>query len=201
MSGPIYIFIAFTAYSVIHSLLATRRVKAWVRERLGEPGERYYRLFYNLVGVVTLLPVLLLLALFPGEELYSWPTPWLYLALVLQGLGALIILVGLLQTGARSFLGLDALWGPSRSSQDELITSGLYACIRHPLYTGGLLLLWFMPVMTTSLLAFNLAASLYLYIGSIFEERRLLAVFGDEYDRYRNRVPRLIPGLKCPGLD
>jgi protein-S-isoprenylcysteine O-methyltransferase Ste14 len=65
--------------------------------------------------------------------------------------------------------------------------------MRHPLYTGGLLMIWFMPVMTTSLLAFNLAATLYLYIGSLFEERRLLAAFGDEYAAYRQQVPRFIP--------
>jgi protein-S-isoprenylcysteine O-methyltransferase Ste14 len=54
-------------------------------------------------------------------------------------------------------------------------------------------MLWLMPVMTTSLLAFNLAATLYLYIGSFFEEKRLLAAFGDDYLRYQHKVPRLIP--------
>ncbi|MGD8634199.1 MAG: hypothetical protein PVF85_11555, partial [Anaerolineales bacterium] len=65
----------------------------------------------------------------------------------------------------------------------------------HPLYTGGLLMIWFMPVMTTSLLAFNLAATLYLYIGSIFEERRLIFVFGERYEAYRKRVPRFMPNF------
>ena len=193
LRGAIYIFSAFTAYSLLHSLLATRRVKRWVRARFGEVGTRYYRLFYNIVGAVTLLPVLMLLALDPGEELYRWPSPWLYLALLLQGAGALIILAGLLQTGVWSFFGIDSLIADEPSGQDRLITSGLYAYVRHPLYTGGLLLIWFMPVMTTSLLAFNLAATLYLYLGSIHEEQRLVAVFGKEYSAYRHRVPRFIP--------
>jgi protein-S-isoprenylcysteine O-methyltransferase Ste14 len=142
---------------------------------------------------VTLLPVLTLLALYPGAEIYSLPNPWLYLALLVQFLGALIILIGLLQTGVWSFFGVDAIIGDEPSGQDRLIFSGLYAYVRHPLYTGGLLLIWFMPLMTTSLLAFNLAATLYLYLGSIHEERRLLAAFGERYEEYRRRVPRLIP--------
>lgn len=200
LRGPIYIFIAFAAYSLLHSLLATRAVKQWAQDRFGEFGARFYRLFYNFVGAVTLLPVLTLLALYPGEELYRWPSLWLYVALFLQGAGAFIILIGLLQTGVWSFFGLDAV---SKDSHDpeNLITTGLYAYMRHPLYTGGLLLIWFMPVMTTSLLAFNLAATLYLYIGSVFEERRLLAAFGDDYKQYRSRVPRLIPRLRQPTSD
>jgi protein-S-isoprenylcysteine O-methyltransferase Ste14 len=47
--------------------------------------------------------------------------------------------------------------------------------------------------MTTSLLAFNLAGTIYLYVGSIFEERRLIAEFGDDYRKYQQQVPRFIP--------
>lgn len=193
LRGPLYIFAAFSVYSVLHSALATRGVKAWMRSHFGETGARYYRLLYNVIGAVTLLPILALFAAYPGEPLYSWPGAWILLALLIQGTGALVIVAGLLQTGVWSFLGLNALWGASRSDKDELVTAGLYKYVRHPLYTGGLLMLWFMPIMTTSLLAFNLAATLYLYIGSIFEERRMLKVFGAEYARYRKRVPRLFP--------
>ncbi len=193
LASPILIFAAFTAYSILHSLLASLRVKGWAYKRFGERGERLYRLGYNVIGVITLLPILALLALLPGEELYSWPSPWIYLALLMQFLGALIIIIGLLQTGVWSFFGLGWLFGEEDSSPENLITTGLYSRMRHPLYTGGLLLLWFMPIMTSGLLAFNLAATLYLYIGSIFEERRLQAAFGDQYTRYQRRVPRLIP--------
>jgi protein-S-isoprenylcysteine O-methyltransferase Ste14 len=190
---PLFIFVAFTLYSALHSVLATRQFKAWVYNRFGTVGQRYYRLIYNIIGVVTLLPILALLAIFPGDQLFSWPSPWLFLALSLQAIGALIILVGLLQTGIWTFFGLGWLFGESQSSEDRLITSGLYGYMRHPLYTGGLLMLWCMPVMTTTLLAFNLAATLYLYIGSLFEERRLVAAFGEEYELFQQRVPRLIP--------
>jgi protein-S-isoprenylcysteine O-methyltransferase Ste14 len=47
--------------------------------------------------------------------------------------------------------------------------------------------------MTTSLLALNISLTIYIYIGSIFEERKLLAIHGQPYAEYQKSVPRLIP--------
>ncbi len=103
-----------------------------------------------------------------------------------------MLLVGLLQTGAAEFLGLQQLVaGPSDES--ELVTDGLYRWVRHPLYTAGLLFIWLLPVMSTSLLALNLGLTAYIYIGSIFEERKLLRELGPAYAEYQRQVPRLIP--------
>jgi protein-S-isoprenylcysteine O-methyltransferase Ste14 len=65
--------------------------------------------------------------------------------------------------------------------------------VRHPLYTAGLIFIWLIPIMSSNLLALNVGITLYLYIGSIFEERKLLAEWGDEYRTYQRKVPRLIP--------
>jgi protein-S-isoprenylcysteine O-methyltransferase Ste14 len=48
-------------------------------------------------------------------------------------------------------------------------------------------------MMTTSTLALFFGLTLYIYIGSIFEERRLIAEFGEAYREYQRSVPRLIP--------
>jgi protein-S-isoprenylcysteine O-methyltransferase Ste14 len=42
-------------------------------------------------------------------------------------------------------------------------------------------------------LLLNLSLTLYLYIGSVFEEQRLVDEFGDNYINYQQDVPRLIP--------
>jgi protein-S-isoprenylcysteine O-methyltransferase Ste14 len=47
--------------------------------------------------------------------------------------------------------------------------------------------------MTTNLLTTYLLFTLYFYFGSVFEERRLLAEFGEAYQDYQRRVPRFIP--------
>jgi protein-S-isoprenylcysteine O-methyltransferase Ste14 len=103
--------------------------------------------------------------------------------------------MGLLQTDPWQFLGLRQLIHPSDEGDNELVVSGFYRCVRHPLYVAGLIFIWLVPIMTTSLLILNLGLTLYIYIGSIFEERRLIVEFGSAYLAYRNEVPRLVPRL------
>lgn len=108
--------------------------------------------------------------------------------MALLGLG-----VSFLQTGVLHFLGLAQLLAQQPGESGSLNVGGFYAWMRHPLYTFSLLFLWLTPAMTTNLLTAYLLFTLYFYLGSIFEERRLLAEFGDTYRDYQRRVPRLIP--------
>ena len=191
--GPSLTFLAFVVYAIVHSLLASLWAKQKARTSLGDRSDRSYRLVYNLFSGITLIPVLAVPALLPGTTLYHLTGPWLLISTSIQILGALIILVGMLQTDIWHFIGIRQLLDPSQAGNATMITHGLYRYMRHPLYTGGLLFIWFLPLMTTSLLAFNLAETLYLYIGSIFEERRLIAEFGDDYRQYQQRVARFFP--------
>jgi methanethiol S-methyltransferase len=190
------ILITFLLYGLVHSLLASLTVKAWVQRALGEWGGRIYRLAYNLLAVISLLPVLALSALLPDQRLYAIPLPWTLLTLALQGLAVVALLVGLLQTGALSFLGLSQIFDSKQPSPTRLVVHGLYRWVRHPLYSAGLVFIWLTPLMTTNLLAFNLGATAYLITGALFEERKLLREFGPDYARYRDRTPMLVPGLK-----
>jgi protein-S-isoprenylcysteine O-methyltransferase Ste14 len=145
------------------------------------------------VGVFTLLPILGIPALLPSAALYSFPQPWTGIALFLQFLALLTILFGLLQTGMLGFLGIDQLIVSDPSASPQLQVGGLYGWVRHPLYTAGLAFIWLTPMMTTSTLALFFGLTLYIYIGSVFEERRLIAEFGEAYREYQRSVPRLIP--------
>lgn len=192
----ILIVIMTVAYSTLHSILAALRVKDKVRQVFGPPSDRYYRLIYNLISVISFLPVLFYIYQNRGLTLYSLQGPWLFVALVVQGLALLLLVVGLWQTGPWQFLGLSQLIGDAKNEENKLVVRGLYRWARHPLYSAGLLFIWFSPVMTTSLLALNLTFTAYIYIGSIFEERRLLAELGQAYADYQQSVPRLIPKLR-----
>ncbi len=64
--------------------------------------------------------------------------------------------------------------------------------MRHPLYTGLLLSLWLVPVMTAGRLLFALGLSAYILVGIVFEERDLMAQFGERYRRYRAEVGMLL---------
>jgi protein-S-isoprenylcysteine O-methyltransferase Ste14 len=65
--------------------------------------------------------------------------------------------------------------------------------VRHPLYLGCSLLLAFHPVQTRSSAATAAAVIAYFYIGTFFEERRMIRKFGGAYREYQQRVPRFLP--------
>ena len=193
ISGPVLTFLAVAVYGVLHSLLASNQVKQVFHRAFGQTSDRFYRLFFNIVGGLTFLPVLAVAALDPGQTLYQLTRPWVLLTSAGQALAVILLLLGLLQTDSLHFLGLRQISRPEASEQSELVINGLYCQVRHPLYSAGLLFIWLTPVMTASVLALNLGLTLYIIIGSIFEERRLVGEFGQAYVDYQRRVPRLIP--------
>jgi protein-S-isoprenylcysteine O-methyltransferase Ste14 len=190
----LWLTIAVLIWGIVHSLTASLEAKEWVRRRLGEAGMRFYRFGFNLFSVISFAPILWLMALLPDQVLYRIPAPWIYLSLAGQLAAIVVLVIGVLQTGALSFIGLSQLFeGQERSSQ--LITHGLYRWVRHPLYTAGLLFIWLTPVMSQNSLIVFTAATVYIVVGAIFEERKLGRVFGAAYAEYKAATPMLIPGL------
>jgi methanethiol S-methyltransferase len=187
-----YIFV----WGIVHSVLASLPVKAYFRRVFGAGVERVYRLAYNVFAVVTFLPLLAIAALTPGHRLYSVPLPWSGLMILGELLAAALLVAGVLQTGAMDFIGLKQLSVADDTRPAKLVTNGFYRYVRHPLYCAGLVFIWLAPLMTVNLLAINLALSIYLVIGAIFEERKLLRQFGQAYAEYRAVTPMFIPFLK-----
>ena len=192
------ILLAVLSYGLLHTLLASQKAKSLARNLFGVKAERIYRLIYNFVAIITLLPILLLPVLLIDQEIYTIPIPWVFLTLIIQCLAIVALLLGLKQTGMTSFIGLRQLLLPEDTSPPRLITNGFYRYVRHPLYTAGLVIIWLIPTMTCNLLALNLGLTIYIIVGAYFEERKLLVEFGDAYAEYRRRTPMLIPGLRMP---
>jgi protein-S-isoprenylcysteine O-methyltransferase Ste14 len=192
------ILLAVVAYGLLHSFLASLKTKARARNWFGRATDRGFRLAYNLIAVITLLPILLLPILLIDKEIYVIHYPWVILNLTLQVLAVIVLLVGLRQTGITSFIGLRQLLLPEDTSPPRLVTTGLYRYVRHPLYTAGLVFIWLIPVLTWNLLALNLGLTAYIFIGAYFEERKLLLEFGEHYTVYHRHTPMLIPGLHHP---
>ena len=73
-----------------------------------------------------------------------------------------------------------------------------YKFVRHPLYVGWIMSFWGGPVMTLGHLVFAVGMTGYILIAVRYEERDLVKYFGDDYARYREEVPMLIPKVGRP---
>lgn len=197
MLNALLIFVTLMSFGVVHSLLASHEAKQIARRLLGHNvATATYRLLYNVVAVAVILPTVYLVFTLPDRELYRFPAPWADVALGLQVLAALGLLYSVYQMDVWFFLGLRQLGEPSSidsTSTPQLVTDGLHRLVRHPLYTTSLIMLYLASPMSLNWLAFAVSCNAYFFLGSIFEERKLVREFGDAYCAYQQRVPRLLP--------
>jgi protein-S-isoprenylcysteine O-methyltransferase Ste14 len=119
-------------------------------------------------------------------HLAAFVAAWAFLgkALFDAGLG--------LQTGS---IGWIAAWKGVRPNFPPLPERGLFAACRQPIYLGFALVLWTGPTWTPDHLALALAWSLYCLVGPLHKERRFLATYGEDFQRYRARTPYLLPRI------
>lgn len=179
--------LALFLFYFLHSWLASPTVKNWARSKWGLV--KGYRLFYSAVSVITLLIVIWLLIRSPGVPLLKFSLAVQLIGLVIFLLGLALSFFSIVRFGLASFIGIRA------EDNSRLVRSGIHGYIRHPIYTGIILasLGWFVLSPTLPVLITILFTFLYLPIGIHLEERKLIGQFGEEYIRYRNEVPGLLP--------
>ena len=117
---------------------------------------------------------------------------WIWLFFLTQLLMGLATLRAFLDAPHR-FLIRAQLAKPQSPDAFALGIKGIYCWIRDPFLLSGLILIWLTPYMTENLFLVYLIASVYLFLGSLHWESRLLIQFGEDYTAYKNEVPRMIP--------
>ena len=190
----IWLLLVITLWGIVHSLLASSESKNFFLHIFGEKLMRFYRLLYNLFAFLSLLPILYLMIILPNRVLYEVPAPFNLLMRLGQASALIFLVAAGIQTDVLSFVGLRQIF--EEEKKGPLMTGGLYRYVRHPLYTFGLLILWLSPNMSLNSFIVYLALTIYILIGIIFEERKLLREFGEEYATYRSVTPMLIPGRR-----
>ncbi len=194
ISEHIFLTMLWLAWCAVHSLLISNscmrivaRSPVWL--------QRWYRMLYVLFSIVSLVPILLYQRGIPHDVYWIWHWPWSFL----QWTG-LVAAAVLFVTGARSydqwtFFGFRQIAGQARETLPRLRVDGILSRVRHPYYSGGILVLLFWGEGDSASLVMRVVGIAYLIVGTEIEERKLILQFGEEYRAYRKRVPRFIPIL------
>jgi protein-S-isoprenylcysteine O-methyltransferase Ste14 len=161
----------------------------WLAVSLGVKAgrSRWTRFAGFRVAAVLIILLLLRVRILKGHAITH--DPWL------QAVGLAIFLLGLaLAVWARVYLGRN--WGMPMSEKvdPELVTTGPYRTIRHPIYSGIILAMVGTAVAVSVywLVAVVLLGAYFIY-SAVMEERYMAGLFPDAYPRYRQSTKMLIP--------
>jgi protein-S-isoprenylcysteine O-methyltransferase Ste14 len=183
-------------FAVQHSVMARKEFKQWWTRFVPKSIER---------STYVLLASLVLLLLFwqwrplPAEV---WHVEDLQLAMIVTAvshIGWVIVLTSSFLINHFELFGLhqvanNLVGRPMPATRFRVPL--YYKFVRHPIYLGFIIAFWAAPTMTVGHLLFAAVTTAYILVGIKLEERDLVALFGDDYLRYRQRVSMLVPWRK-----
>lgn len=188
-----------SAFCVAHSFLASNKIKIAIKNKFGKLIA-FYRVAYNIFSFASFYAIYLLV---PKNNLviYDLPFPYDLVVFSFQVLSILGLIWCTRYFSSGEFFGFNQIkrykegnYNPNDlDEKSDLRIEGPYKYSRHPVYFFSIMFLVMRPIITLTYLIIVVIFVLYFYIGSIFEEKRLVEKFGDAYVNYQKSVPRIIP--------
>ncbi len=180
------------AFFLQHSIMVRRSVKARLARRV---PARWIGALYSIVSGVVLAAVMLLWQR-TGARIVSIEGPlrwlgWLGVALALAGIGWGVASLRHFDTFGVGPIRRHRLGRPERPP--VLTVRGAYRWVRHPMYLCMLVLIWSSLDLTVDRLLFDVLWTAWIAVGTVLEERDLVADMGPAYAAYQRRVPMLLP--------
>ena len=187
-------------FFVQHSGMVRQSFRRWLARFI---PAHYFGAIYSIVSSMVLLAVVLLWQ--ESEQVIANATGvWWWTARTLFFLAVGGVIWGALALNGFDSLGLRLIqnrFRPSAPTSSALAVRGPYRWVRHPLYFFVLLMIWSYPNLAVDRALFNVLWTLWILIGCVFEERDLVAEFGDRYREYQRNVPMLIPNHIAGWID
>jgi methanethiol S-methyltransferase len=201
---------AVGGFGLVHSALASRAAKRTAAETFGERNRNgLYRVFYIGQSLVSFAILADYIRRQPSRDIYQVQGPLAFVMHAGQVAAVACAFTAANQVGIRRITGWESFeaWlgdgpvppepeaqGPALDAEGRMRAAGPFAWSRHPLNFVPVPIFWLWPRMTTNLLAFNVATTMYLVIGSWHEEARLRQAYGERYISYQNSgVPYYLP--------
>ena len=191
--------ILLSLFCISHSILASNKVKKLFQYRFGN-RIAYYRIGYNIISVISFIIIYHLLPTI-NITLYDLPSPYDLIILFFQLLSLIGFIWSTRYFSSGEFIGWSQIKRLRKGNYDSndldenstLRIEGPYKYSRHPIYFFSIVFLVMRPVMSLSYFIIVVIFVVYFYIGSVFEEKRLVEKFGEAYMKYQKSVPRIIP--------
>jgi methanethiol S-methyltransferase len=187
-----FLWILFCA---LHSGLISITFTSFIKQKIGD-SYRFYRLFYNIFSIATLIPVLIYTASIKQPPFFVWSGYLLPFKYALLSVGILCFVMGSRRYNFAQFAGIAQIKEGTNNNlinkTGKLSSRGILGVVRHPFYAGIFPLIWSNDLDVTALIT-NIILSGYVVIGTLLEERKLIAEFGDAYRAYQKKVSMLFP--------
>ena len=191
------LIILWSLWCLIHSGMISITINDFFKSKLRN-NYKYYRLFYNLVSLSTLIPVVLYERSLKEQVLFQWQGYFLIIQVLLLIVVLLLFIAGGRKYDMLQLLGIRQIKsGKSHATLSEsgdVSTSGILGITRHPWYLAVIILIWVGYLeMYISTLIVNIILTTYLIVGTLLEERKLVIELGNKYRNYQNRVSMIFP--------
>ncbi len=186
--------VLLAAFAVQHSVMARRGFKRFLTRFIPVEAER------STFVLATNVAFILLYTLWRPMPTVIWQVDSPALAGMITAAslaGWAVVLLATIMIHHFDLFGMRQAWYGFRGERYrhlEFRTPGFYKSIRHPIQAGFLLAFWATPVMTLGKLVFCVMCTGYILVAvKFFEERDLVAEFGERYRSYMRQVPAYIP--------
>lgn len=186
-------------YCALHSYLISIRFTNSITHLL-KNYYAFYRLFYVVFSLVLLIPLINYSSKIDSEIIVTYNSSWSLIRNILT-YGSLLIFFWafFFNYDSLSFFGIRQLLSFGKVEEahpsNEIKRNGLLGVVRHPMYLCLIIYIWSQAFRTLDVIV-NVILTIYVIIGTLLEEKKLVLEFGESYIKYQNEVPMLIPFTK-----